>query len=107
MIYSRWRPATGGYDYYETSEQVPLANDLPIPRLNVTSPIGVASTEAGRQIPSGAKHVGSGPFAKGLIAPLDRSRLGVVSSIEDVFSRPILLFSVGVLVGWLWSRYRK
>jgi len=107
MIYSRWRPATGGYDYYETSEQIALADDLPVPRLKVTSPIGVASTEAGRTLPSGSKRVGSGPFARGMILPLDRSSRSMGSVVEDIVPRPILLFSIGVLVGWLWNRYRK
>mgnify|MGYP001579137166 CR=1 FL=1 len=75
MIYSRWRPDTGGYDYFESSERYALADDLPTPPLGGSSPIGVSSLKCGRPIPMGAAAAGSGRFAKGVIAPLSRAGL--------------------------------
>lgn len=76
MIYSRWRPDTGGYDYFETPERFALADDLPTPSvLGGNSAIGVSSLVCGRAIPAGAVPAGSGRFAKGVIAPIDRTGL--------------------------------
>lgn len=81
MIYSKWLPDRGGYAYYETAERRGLGDDLPVPSLRDTTSIGVASTDIGRSLPLGAKLVGYGPLAKGLIAPLDRSGLsGIIPS---------------------------
>lgn len=75
MIYSKWLPDKGGYAYYETPERRGLGDDLPTPRLSQMSDIGVASTDAGRALPLGAKLVGYGPVAKGCVTVLDRSGL--------------------------------
>ena len=75
MIYSRWRPDTGGYDYFETPERYGLADDLPVPPLHGGHPIGIPSLECGRPIPPGARPIGSGRTAKGVIAPVDRTGL--------------------------------
>jgi hypothetical protein len=75
MIYSKWLPDKGGYAYYETKERRGLGDDLPTPRLSQTSSIGVASTDAGRALPLGAKIVGYGPIARGCVTVLDRSGL--------------------------------
>ncbi len=75
MRYSKWLPDRGGYAYYESPERLGLGDDLPVPRLSQSSPIGVASTDIGRAMPLGAKLVGYGPLAQGSVAPLDRSGL--------------------------------
>jgi hypothetical protein len=75
MIYSRWRPDTGGYDYLETSGTQNINDDLPTPDLPAASKIGIPSIEAGRPIPSGARIVGEGDIAVGLVAPVDEARL--------------------------------
>jgi len=106
MIYSRFR-GDGGYDYYETAERRGLGDDLPTPRLPSVSPIGVPSTEAGRLIPSGAKYVGRGEFARGLVAPLDRSGLsglGALGSVNIVLLTGIL--AVPAAVGY-WVKGKK
>jgi hypothetical protein len=75
MIYSRWRP-TGGYDYFQTSGVMLAGDDLPVPRFPGNSGnIGVASIDAGRSIPSEARHVGSGPLPRGVVAGADLSML--------------------------------
>lgn len=75
MIYSKWLPDKGGYAYYETTERRGLGDDLPTPRLSQASDLGVASTDAGRPLPLGAKLVGYGPVARGCVTVLDRSGL--------------------------------
>jgi len=76
MIFSRWRPDTGGYDYFDSpSTRFGLGDDLPVPRLPKTSPLGTASTDIGRAIPDDGKLIGSGPIARGMIAPMDKSGL--------------------------------
>lgn len=105
MIYSRWRPGTGGYDYFSTKEQRGLGDDLPVPSLGLGSRIGVASTSAGRPIPRGARRAGSGPIARGVIAPLDTSGLALAGfnvSIGGIGS----MFLAGLFGWWLGRRER-
>jgi len=104
MIYSSWRPDRGGYAYFQTAERRGIGNDLPTPRLVRSSPIGVASVEAGRPFPRGATPIGSGPLAKGVIVPLDRSGLSGGDDAEKIrmFFPPVAMFICGLLVGaWL------
>jgi hypothetical protein len=74
-IYSVWRPDQGGFDYYEAPEAYNINDDLPTPDLVEASKIGVPSIEAGRPVPPGAVKAGSGAVARGLIAPVDASRI--------------------------------
>lgn len=95
MIYSRWRPDTGGYDYFETSERVALADDLPTPSLLGGSPIGIPSVKCGRPLPSGAQPVGSGRQAKGVITPIDRTGLSGL----DALGVPLWGWALGLAAG--------
>lgn len=74
LIYSRWRPDEGGYDYFQSSLRQNINDDLPAPEL-VASKIGVPSIEAGRPIPRDSVPIGSGELAVGLVAPVDGSRI--------------------------------
>jgi hypothetical protein len=71
MIYSQWQPDTGGYKYLETPESHNMNDDLPTPQLRPATRIGVPSIEAGRPVPAGARPVGEGDIAVGLVAPVD------------------------------------
>ena len=109
MIFSRWRPDTGGYDYFDSpSTRYGLGDDLPVPRLTNASELGVASTDIGRPIPSDGVLLGSGPLARGMLAPMNKSGL---SGID--FTSPVWKFAAAVLagvgLGFLLgkSRYRK
>lgn len=104
MIYSRWRPDTGGYDYFQTSDRWGLGDDLPTPRLRAGK-LGVASTSAGRPIPRGARRIGSGPLAKGVIAPMDTR--GLAMSGVNVSLGGIGTFVLGGLLGWWWCKRKK
>jgi len=102
VIYSRWRPETGGYDYFEAGPGIPLGNDLPKPSLGIGSSIGVASVDIGRKMPLGAKHVGSGPVAKGMVTPVaGTSSLGALAL--SIGFGEIAMVVGGALLGW-WLR---
>lgn len=68
VIYSRWDPSSGLYDYFESPERPGLNDDLAVPPMPAPTDLGVPSTECGRSLPSGATHVGTGEFAEGLMA---------------------------------------
>ena len=97
MIYSRWNTINGGYDYFEGPGDRPMGNDLPKVVLPNSSPIGVASVDAGRPMPKSAKYVGKGPVAKGAITPISRTALGMVQSIVTA---PFLYMGLGIVAGW-------
>jgi hypothetical protein len=103
VIYSQWRPDRGGYAYYEAAEERRgLGDDLPVPRLPLGTEIGVPSTEAGRSIPNGARHVGGGLEARGVIAPMGRASLG---SLLSVIIGGVTMLALGIGIGWwLWRR---
>jgi len=105
MLYSRWRPDTGGYDYFETAERFGLADDLPVPSGSGGSEIGLPLTEAGRTPRGEMRPAGSGPFAKGMILPLSRSGLGD-TSISVSFSGFVMLAAGAVLGYWFANRKR-
>jgi hypothetical protein len=103
MIYSRWNPVKGGYDYLEGGRDVALGDDLPKPVLSQTSAIGVASLQAGRDAPSGARYVGSGVLARGAIVPMSRGMLGSLTSLVPSWA---LWIAVGLGAGWYLTKRR-
>lgn len=97
MIFSRWRPDTGGYDYFDSpSTRYGLGDDLPVPRLPRTSDIGSASTEIGRVLPMDAVPAGSGPLARGMIIAMDKTGL---KGLGMDFLSPGVQLGAAVLVG--------
>jgi hypothetical protein len=102
VIYSRWRPDKGGYDYFESGERFGLGDDLPTPKLPGGSSIGVSSLTAGRMPNNGTlKPVGSGPSARGMIMPTSRDGLeglGVFSN-TSTWSLVALAALAGALIG--------
>jgi hypothetical protein len=103
VIYSRWRPDKGGYDYFESSERYAFSDDLPVPRLPEASSIGVSSLDAGRVPPKGARYVGSGRFAKGVIMPISREGLSGVGVAEGIplaaIALAVICFTIGYFRG--------
>jgi hypothetical protein len=106
MIYSRWRPDRGGYDYFESAERKGLGDDMPIPRLIAVNELGAASTDVGRIPPSTSRYVGSGALARGAIMPIRRAGLsGVVQAFSAV---PVwLMVTAGITLGWFLGRGSK
>jgi len=81
MLYSIFRPARGVYDYFETPEQHAINADLPQPKLpQETNGVGVPAMQAGRALPAGARPIGSGWHARGVVAREPSIGLGDVSS---------------------------
>ena len=112
MIYSRWDPTTGLYDYFESSERVGINDDLPVPKMpSAPSPIGVPSVECGREMPPDAVHIGQGEQARGLIAP--PPGVALMESTSDDKSRESaaawFLAGVGATLGfvWMWMMSRR
>jgi hypothetical protein len=107
VIYSRWRPDRGGYDYFESRERYGLGDDLPVPTLSGSSAIGVSSITAGRTARGPLVPVGSGPTARGMILPTSRDGL---RGLGVLGATPVTLIygGVGVIIGFLWARlWRK
>lgn len=106
MIYSRFRPHAGDYEYFESPEKIGLADDLPTPKLPFGTSVGVPSVDAGRPIPAGAVYRGTGPFAKGVIAPISkRAGMGLLNLIEYIPGWGWL--AIGLSTGFLlWGRKR-
>ncbi len=93
MIYSRFRPDKGGYDYFESPERFGLGDDLPTPSLPGGTAIGVPSVTAGRVPPkAGLRAVGSGKEARGMIMPTDRTGLEGIGAL----AMPNIWVSMGV-----------
>lgn len=103
LVYSRWRSADGGYDYFETDEAPePLGNDLPTPKLVPVGPIGVPSVTAGRTLPSNAVFVGTGAAAIGIMART-LSNGATIGAFTRLAASPLMCFAAGaVLVGAVW-----
>ena len=110
MMYSRWRPDTGGYDYFQGSERFGLGDDLPVPKLPGGTEIGVASTDIGRRPGAALQPMGSGPTARGSILPLSRQGLsgGLFDAMRAVpwWAIPVVgAVTVGAVV-LLWPKKR-
>jgi hypothetical protein len=108
VIFSRWQP-DGGYDYYEVSGYTaPLGDDLPNPPLPAATELGVPSVEAGHRIPVGARHVGEGELPRGVVAPMDTSRLGQLLPVcVPPFLWVLLAAGTGALATWAMMRERR
>ncbi len=105
MMYSRWK-ADGGYEYFASPERHALGADLPVPRMNQVSPIGVASTDIGRPLPAGVRPAGSGELARGQI--IGMTRAGVLGTVGSTgFSDFGLLVLAGVFGWWLHGALAK
>jgi hypothetical protein len=112
VIYSRFDPVEGHYDYFDAGGPLAALNDdLPVPKLpppvaGKGGSIGVPSVECGRPLPSGAVHIGSGLFAEGHITPPSHVRLagtGAFPWIADIGSFLMGALAVGTV--WLvWGR---
>jgi hypothetical protein len=75
---SQWQP-DGGYVYYEAQGYTtPLGDDLPNPAMPQPTKLGVPSIEAGHALPRRARRVGEGDMPRGVLVPMDTSRLGAV-----------------------------
>lgn len=107
MIYSRWDPATGAYDYYESADRIGLNDDLPIPKMPAPTKLGVPSVECGRPLPRGARHIGSGENARGSIVPPATVQLAasLTGTLGPWLGNPWVMLTAGLLVGASAAHY--
>lgn len=85
MRYACFRPLRGTYDYFEDASQTAINADLPVPRFGAPTPVGVAAIDAARPFPSGARPIGHGWHATGIVVrcPDDAAPLGSVESLAS------------------------
>lgn len=112
MIFSRFDPENGEYDYFESPGALAAINDdlgapgLPPPvSSQLGREIGLPSTECGRAMPSGATHVGRGELAEGHITPPAHVKLSGYSSTGDgqFGYRDVVAFLAGAaVIGIVW-----
>lgn len=110
MMYSRWRPDRGGYDYFASAERRGLGDDLPVPKLPPGTAIGVASTDIGRPPPGDLRPAGSGAVAKGSILPLSRAGLSGTFDALNWLPGWVTVAALGVAavaVAWEVSRVKR
>jgi hypothetical protein len=104
LVFSRWRP-DGGYSYYQTGVVAPFGDDLPDPVMPRPTKLGAVSIEVGQPVPAGARYAGEGDVAVGVMAAMDRSRLG---SLWPTELGPMWWFVGGAasmaLIWWMVSR---
>jgi hypothetical protein len=103
MIYSCFNASTGLYDYFETPEKKALNADLPVPQLGAPdNKIGIPSIDAGRPLPAGARPVGHGWHARGMVANCKKrgvSGLGEVS-LDAGTLMPLMFILGAVALAW-------
>lgn len=105
MIYSRWRPDQNRFDYYEAAGSPGWGDDLPAPMVGAAGSIGVASVDLGRKLPLGARRVGSGTVARGMVVPVSGAA-GLGALAFSVGLGEIAMILGGAAIGW-WLRGRK
>ena len=104
MIYSKWNQ-DGTFDYFETNERFNIGDDLPTPFVPESiNDIGSPAQEVGRNVPVGARRIGSGRIPKGLMSPMISSSTSLSggdqspSSLGDaavvLFASSIIFFSI-------------
>jgi hypothetical protein len=100
MIYSKWRPSDGKYEYFESSEKFGLGDDMPVPSVPFTgSPIGVASVVLGRKPSGRVRRIGEGEAAIGAVMPTVSGGMGIFPDKASV-SLGLALLS-GIVIGYL------
>ena len=98
MNYSCFDQKSGLYDYYADATELAINADLPVPQLpSVAGKIGVPSIDAGRPLPAGARPVGRGWHARGIVVSCGRGSqgLGAVPSVSGAID----WVTAG---GWKW-----
>lgn len=108
MIYSCFDPARGSYRYFEDSSTLPINADLPVPRFPAPAgKVGVPASEAGRPLPAGAKQVGTGWHARGIIVRCGGGGLSAFGLEPGTLPTWVLPVGLAVGVGALWLVLRE
>ncbi len=113
MIYSCFDDRRGLYRYFRTEENLPINADLPVPKLPApTGDVGVPSILSGRPLPSGAKLVGHGWHARGIVVQCGGESLGGLGSFgSEGMGGGLWLFagvaSVAALGLYAWRKHKR
>ena len=113
MIFSRWQPDTGGYDYYDSpGYRIGLGDDLPVPSFKTMRALGLdigCSTDIGRALPEDAQKVGSGPLARGMVSPMSKVGAMGIGALDFTSAavKTTLCVVVALGVGFLLGRDRR
>lgn len=112
MIFSRWQPDTGGYDYFDSpSTRIGLGDDLPVPSFKTMRALGLnigCSTDIGRPLPADATKVGSGPLPRGMVSPMNKIS-GVLGAIDftSAAAKTVLCVVVALGIGFFLGRDKR
>jgi len=93
VTHSAWNPRTLRYDYYRAPAHLLRSGVIAPPaRLPLGGALGIAPEDAARPLPAGARPVGSGPSARGMIAsPRGGAALGSILPSGDLFTWAVVL----------------
>jgi hypothetical protein len=99
VIYSCFDEKGADYLYFEDGERRALNGDLPVPELpEETNGIGVPSAVAARPLPPGARYVGRGWTARGMIVRCPvQAGVGEVPGATDNTTAYLFLAGVAAL----------
>lgn len=96
-LYSKWNYSTKEYDYYQAQGDLRagvFAEDAP---RRLTTSLGLSPEEAARDLPLGARRVGSGKVAQGMVASPDR----------HLDLRTVAKVGIGIVLGvFAWKKLR-
>jgi hypothetical protein len=100
MLYSVWNEKARAYDYYESMGATPIAVPSPS-HLKPGKQLGIPPESAGWPKPGGARLVGRGPYAKGVIAMGD---VEAAAAAKPGVSKMFLVVLMAPIVYWALKR---
>ena len=99
MIYSVWNQGAGAYDYYESSNVQHTLN-TPSPNHIRVKELGATIDQATWPLPTAARKVGSGKFAKGRVASRGGARLPLGATMD---TNTVAMLGLGLAAFLLWK----
>ena len=100
MKYSRFDELRGLYEVFEDDRLHALNADLPTPQLGAeVNGIGVPARSAGRQLPAGAKLIGTSWHPVGVMVTGGQAGFGGVSEVLERYTKKDLLIVAGTVAG--------
>lgn len=108
MLYSCFNEQVGLYRYFADDKHHAINADQPVPKLPATTGrVGVPSIDAARPFPSGAKPIGQGWHARGLVVQCPGRGMGQVqlSDGQKNFLRLSMVLAAGVIAAMWVTRH--
>ena len=78
MLYSIWKPELNLYEYYQDGKN--FLDETPTPKARAKTKLGSAMSDVSWKVPSGARKVGAGAIAKGIV--VHRASSDSISTLE-------------------------